>query len=190
MEETYSMYRALAHSHRIRLLGLIWDCVNFENGTITINKQLQINPKTKERELTTTKSDKARTITPAPMIMQLLKKHSIRQTEAKQQAGPAWQESNLVFTNENGRYIIPQVLFYNLKAIAKKIGRPDLRFHDLRHSYAVASLRSGDDVKTLQENLGHADATMTLNVYAHVTEQMKQASAARMDSYIKGVLNL
>ena len=59
-----------------------------------------------------------------------------------------------------------------------------------QHSYAVAAIRSGDDIKTVQGNLGHATASFTLDVYGHVTDQMKQASAARMDSYIKDVLGL
>ena len=59
-----------------------------------------------------------------------------------------------------------------------------------RHSYAVAAIRSGDDIKTVQGNLGHATAAFTLDVYGHVTEQMKQESAARMESYIRDVLNL
>jgi len=57
----------------------------------------------------------------------------------------------------------------------------------LRHSYAVASLQSGDDVKTLQENLGHHAAAFTLDQYGHVTEQMKRESAARMDRFIQSV---
>ena len=67
---------------------------------------------------------------------------------------------------------------------------PDVRFHDLRHSYAVAAIRAGDDIKTVQGNLGHATAAFTLDVYGHVTDQMKQASASRMESYIKDVLDL
>lgn len=54
----------------------------------------------------------------------------------------------------------------------------------------MAAIRSGDDIKTVQGNLGHATAAFTLDVYGHVTDQMKQASAARMESYIKGVRNL
>ena len=54
----------------------------------------------------------------------------------------------------------------------------------------MAAIRSGDDIKTVQGNLGHATAAFTLDVYGHVTDQMKQASAARMESYIKDVLNL
>ncbi len=55
------------------------------------------------------------------------------------------------------------------------------------HSYAVAALQSGDDIKTVQENLGHHTAAFTLDVYGHVTEQMKQNSADRMEQYIKQV---
>ncbi len=63
-------------------------------------------------------------------------------------------------------------------------------FHDLRHSYAVAAIRSGDDIKTVQSNLGHATAAFTLDVYGHCTDQMKKESAKRMEMYIKNVLNL
>ena len=61
------------------------------------------------------------------------------------------------------------------------------RSHELRHSYAVAALRSGDDIKTVQGNLGHATAAFTLDVYGHVTDQMKQDSASRMEQFIKTV---
>ena len=59
-----------------------------------------------------------------------------------------------------------------------------MRFHDLRHSYAAASIKNGDDIKMVQENLGHATAAFTLDVYAHATNQMKKASADRMEQYI------
>jgi len=61
------------------------------------------------------------------------------------------------------------------------------RFHELRHSYAVAAIRSGDDIKTVQGNLGHATAAFTLDVYGHVTDQMKRDSADRMQQYIQRV---
>ena len=63
----------------------------------------------------------------------------------------------------------------------------DARFHDLRHSYAVAAIRAGDDIKTVQGNLGHATAAFTLDVYGHVTDQMKRESADRMERFIRTV---
>ena len=65
-----------------------------------------------------------------------------------------------------------------------------IRFHDLRHTYAVNAIRAGDDIKTVQGNLGHASAAFTLDRYGHFTERMKQDSAARMEGFIRGVLNL
>ena len=101
-----------------------------------------------------------------------------------------WEDSGLVFTNELGHHLARCTLVNAFKAVVTSIGRPDARFHDLRHSYAVAAIRSGDDIKTVQGNLGHATAAFTLDVYGHVTDQMKRESAARMESYIKDVLNL
>ena len=128
---------------------------------------------------------------PAPWVMQLLRNRKLQQYEHKEKAGAAWSNPlNLVFTNELGGNLIPQTVVRNFKEIVATIGRPDARFHDLRHSYAVASLRSGDDIKTVQGNLGHATAAFTLDVYGHVTYQMQEASAIRMEAYIKGILEL
>ena len=54
-------------------------------------------------------------------------------------------------------------------------------------TYAVIALKSGDDVKTVQENLGHATASFTLDTYGHVTEKMKKDSADRMEAFIQSV---
>ena len=173
------------------VLGLMWDCVNFENGTILINKQLQREKKKGGRYVfAPLKNDKARSITPAPSIMEVLKHHYAAQQEQRCLAGEAWTESGLVFTNELGDHLATHTVYSNFKRIAAAIGRPDARFHDLRHSYAVAAIRSGDDIKTVQGNLGHATAAFTLDVYGHVTDQMKRESAARMESYLKEVLKL
>ena len=55
------------------------------------------------------------------------------------------------------------------------------------HTYAVTALQEGDNVKTVQQNLGHATASFTLNVYGHVSKKMKQESAARMQSYFEKI---
>lgn len=57
-------------------------------------------------------------------------------------------------------------------------------------SYAVAAICAGDDIKTVQGNLGHATASFTLDVYGHVTEEMKRTSADRMEKYIEDVSTL
>ena len=108
-------------------------------------------------------------------------------------AGEAWQgwqsleerKTGLVFTRDNGRNLDVTMLYKAYKKLAGQIGAPESRVHDLRHTFAVLSLQNGDPVKTVQENLGHATAAFTLDVYGHVSEKMKEDSAARMQAYIE-----
>lgn len=171
------------------VMGLMWDCIDFEAGTITINKQIQLHQATGggAYQFGSTKNGKGRCITAAASVMDMLRKHRIKQMEQQLRAGPLWQNSGLVFTDEIGQPFTKASTYRAFKRAAAAIGRPDARFHDLRHSYAVAAIRAGDDIKTVQESLGHATAAFTLDVYGHVTNQMKQASAARMDAFIKSV---
>ena len=163
--------------------------MDFKRGTILIDKQLQREKKKGGTYVfAPLKNDKSRTITPAPWVMQLLKHHRVVQAEQRLKLGPMWEDSGLVFTTETGRHLDIHTIQRAFKPIVASIGCPKTRFHDLRHSYAVTSIRSGDDIKTVQGNLGHATAAFTLDVYGHVTDQMKQESANRMDSYIKNVL--
>ena len=171
------------------VLGLTWDCVDFKRGTLTVNKQLQkTTTGGSVYTLVPTKNGKGRVVAPAPFVMGLLQTQRKRQLEWRLKAGPMWEDSGLVFTDEAGRHLCHHTVYQNYKRVVASIGIPSARFHDLRHSFAVASIRAGDDIKTVQGNLGHATAAFTLDVYGHVTDQMKQASAARMEQYIKNVV--
>ena len=171
------------------VMGLTWDCVDFENGILTVNKQMQLHQESGmvAYQLVPTKNSKARTITAAPFVMAQLKQHKVTQAKQRLLAGELWHRSDLVFTDALGHHLTKPTLYRAFKKAAAAIGRPDARFHDLRHSYAVAAIRSGDDIKTVQGNLGHATAAFTLDVYGHVTDQMKQDSANRMEAFIKSV---
>ena len=117
-----------------------------------------------------------------------LKHRKVIQAGEKLAAGPLWNNPDgLVFTDPVGKRLTKPTVYRAFKRAVAVIGRPDARFHDLRHSYAVAALRSGDDIKTVQGNLGHATAAFTLDVYGHVTDKMKQESAARMEAFIQSV---
>ena len=176
---------------RGEVCGLTWDHVNLEKGTILINRQLQNIPgQPGAFRLVSTKSSKGRTISVAASVVEILKKHRAKQAEARLLAGPIWKDENFVFTDDVGSHLSPNTLYHNYKRLVASIGMPDVRLHDLRHSYAVAALRAGDDIKTVQGNLGHHTASYTLDTYGHVTEEMKQASADRMNSFIKSISNL
>ena len=101
-----------------------------------------------------------------------------------------WNPKNLVFTNKQGDVLSYRTVYDCFKRIVRKMGFPELRFHDLRHQYAVIAIKNGDDIKTIQGNLGHATAAFTLDVYGHVTEEMKRNRADRMESYMQALSEL
>ena len=170
------------------ILGLTWDCVDFAAGTITVKQQLQQIRKrggASEYKILPPKNDKTRVLQPAPDVMKVLDKIRKQQAEYKLASGRTWEnEKNLVFVNETGGHLIDNTVLKHLKAIVTKIGIPETRFHDLRHTYATNAIRIGDPIKTVSENLGHATVAFTLDIYGHVTPQMKQDSAARMQRLI------
>lgn len=177
-------------------LGLTWDCVDFQSRTVKICKQLQ------KRRLedggtvfASLKNDKTRILKPAPFVMELLSRQWKEQAEQRLRAGDRWQgwqsqeerKTALVFTTPEGNDISPTSIRYHFKKLVAEIGAPSCRVHDLRHTFAVLSLQNGDDYKTVQDNLGHATAAFTLDVYGHVSERMKDDSAKRMQAYIDGI---
>ena len=167
-------------------LGLSWDQVDFDAKRITISQQLQKEKKKGGRYYIapTTKSGKPRQIEPPEIAFQYLRTERKRQTENRLAAGPLWSNpDNLVFTNELGQHYAVPTFYGKFKRIAASIGRPDARPHDLRHTAATVAIAAGADIKSVQDLLGHATASFTLNVYAHTSDQMKKDTAARMQSY-------
>ncbi len=180
-------------------IGLTWDVIDFTAGTILICKQLQKRPKADGGFVfASLKNDRSRLLTPAPFVMDLLRAHKKQQALQRLQAGDLWQgwqnekkrESALVFTNVLGDHLSPQTVYNHFKKLGVFIGAPDACVHDLRHTYATLSLQNGDDVKTVQEALGHATASFTLDIYGHVSERMKKDSASRMQKYIDNFANI
>ena len=202
-EDTITRFIEALEGHRFRALymttiftgmrlgevcGLQWECVDLSKRTILIDKQLQWRRDgSRSFRLAPTKNGKSRTIAIPASIVSLLKDVKVKQLENHLLYGSGYTDSGFVFTDELGQHVRPQVVYRDFKIIVTQIGAPSTRFHDLRHSYAVAALKSGDDIKTVQENLGHATAAFTLDVYGHVTEKMKYDSADRMEQFIKAV---
>ncbi len=171
------------------IIGLRWDAVDFSSGAITISRQLQRDrEKGGQFHFVSLKNDRTRKIQAPPFVLDILKEERRRQNENRLHLGKAWQnEWGLVFVNELGEFIRPNALYRAFKKVCVDIGIPQTRFHDLRHTYATLALQNGDDIKTVQEAVGHATASFTLDVYGHVSQRMKQESANRMQAYYDGL---
>lgn len=173
------------------IIGLTWDCVDFEKGIITIEKQLKRERKSggaNEYRFDTLKNGKTRVISPAPAVFDCLKRERAKQAENRLKYGSAYNnEYNLVFTNEIGEHLSPVTLYGCFKRRVDAIGLPDVRFHDLRHSYAVISIENNVDYKTISESMGHFSVAFTLDVYGHVSDRMRKESADRVQAYIEQI---
>ena len=167
------------------LLGLGWEHIDFQAGTLTVKRQLRREQKKGgEYYFSPPKNNKSRCLTLAPSVIQLFRLQKLEQNSMRMEAGDAWEEHGLIFTNQTGGYLSYRTVYDCFKRIVRNIGAPATRFHDLRHTFAVASIKSGDDIKTVQENLGHATAAFTLDVYTHATAQMKQDAADTIGTVI------
>nr|WP_302665516.1 site-specific integrase [uncultured Agathobaculum sp.] len=180
-------------------IGLTWDCIDFQAGTIKVSRQLQSRPLADGGyAFTSLKNDKTRMLKPAAFVMDFLKRRYREQAAQRMAAGELWkvwntpseQKQALVFTTAIGNHLRPATVYNHYKKLAAQIGAPESRVHDLRHTFAVLSFKNGDDIKTVQGNLGHATAAFTLDVYGYVSERMKEDSADRMQGYIKGIVDL
>ena len=170
------------------VLGLSWDDLDLSTGVLFVKRQLRRDQrKGGGFYFSSPKNGKPRQLTLAPSVVKLFRLQKLRQNALRKTAGELWLDRNLVFTNAVGDYLSYRTIYDCFKRIVKRIGCPDTRFHDLRHSYAIAAIKGGDDIKTVQENLGHATAAFTLDVYGHVTSQMRQESANRMEHFIQNI---
>lgn len=168
------------------LRGLCWDCVDFDNGIVRVEKQIT----EKSDVFTSTKSGKVRNVDLLPVAADVLKAQKRVQLEQRIAAGDAWTESGLVFTRPDGRQICMETVRYRLNTALARAGLPgDTRIHDLRHGYACLMLAAGCDPKTVSETLGHASASFTLDVYSHALPSMRKAAVEKMNNLVSA-LNL
>ena len=198
--DTYNQVYMLALFMGLRqgeILGLAWDCINWENNVITIKRQLirkrdykiieNADDDDKKYKITTVKDKDARYICVDEEIMEIFRTRLKEQNEQRKRAGDLWYEPfpNLVFENEFGKNFAHSTVRKHFKKSVAEIGLPEERFHNLRHNYTSRALEAGDDVTTVQKNLGHATADFTLKVYAHGLEEAQIRSAKNMNDRIK-----
>jgi len=167
------------------ILGLSWSDVDFRRGVIHVRNQLYRNKATGDVVLNPPKHNKTRVVPLTKQAVKLLKEQREQQAAWKENSFGVWDNRfDLVFTNEIGGVLVEQSVRKHCKTAFEEIGMPELRFHDLRHTYAVFMIRAGVDFKTISENMGHTTVTVTMDKYAHVTREMEQESAYRLGAFM------
>lgn len=166
------------------LLGLKWIDLDWTTGLLQVRRQLQIvykkgfvftEPKTKAGR---------RTILLGEALLMSLRKQVEKQNLDKQFAGERWQENGLIFASSRGTPTDLHNMTKEYKKVLASAGLPIIRFHDLRHTAATIMLSHNIPVHTVSKVLGHARASVTLDIYAHVVPGMLEEVARLMDDVI------
>lgn len=100
-------------------------------------------------------------------------------------AGEAWVDSGYLFTDELGRRLHPNTLTDAFRRLCEPLGM-QYRLHDMRHTAATFMLHAGKSINTVQQILGHAAASTTVNIYGHVLEGAKPDAMAALDRMLRG----
>ena len=113
--------------------------------------------------------------------MEALKLHKMNQDQEKTCLGSVWKEQGLVFPSTIGTPFNPSNLLYrSFKPLLRRAGLPQIRFHDLRHTFATLMFSNREHPKIVQEILGHAQITLTLDTYSHVLPSMQDGAVGRL----------
>lgn len=119
------------------------------------------------------------------MALEALRGHRELQVTEKQRLNGLWQEHGLIFTTQIGTPLNRHNLVTrSFKPLLGRAHLPNIRFHDLRHTCATLMLSGGIHPKVVQELLGHANVTITLDTYSHVLPNMQGEAAGKMDSML------
>ena len=159
------------------LCGLMWPDVDLENGIIHVRQTLVYSPIKGERTyvLQTPKTKNSKRYIRIPQsLVALLQEHKVYQDKQKALAGNGWFSKDMVFIGATGGFYGEKVLYTQFIRLARKIGLPeDICVHSLRHTTASLLINSDVPPNVISEQLGHANTTITQDLYAHVFASSK-----------------
>jgi len=171
---------------RGEVCGLKWEYVDFIQHQIHIYKKIirisgrglvESQPKT-ERSM--------RTITMTASLEELLRKVQGTQIGQRDELEGAWINSGYVFSQPDGTAIDPDLITKAFKKMVKEVGVPHLTPHGLRHQYATAAREAGVDMGIISRNMGHASVAITEDIYAHVTANVMEEAALKIENQLFG----
>lgn len=170
---------------RNELLALRWRDVDLDMLCLSVNQTLYKGNGRVEFKEPKTKYSRRRVSLP-PKLGLYLRQYREERRALYRQLGTEPSLDDLVFTNADGGPIDPSVLSHNFGRIVKKAGL-NVRFHDLRHSYASLLLAAGVHPKIVSEALGHSTVGITLDLYSHVIPGLQEAAVRKLDAVLPEV---
>ena len=167
-------------------LGLGWDALNFESGTLAVRRTLQrVDGKLTFVEPKTSRS--RRTLHVPQFALAALRAHQMVQDQERAVAGSKWSEHGLVFTSSIGTPLDGPNVTHRLQRLLAAAELPRMRFHDLRHACASLLLFKGVHPRLVMETLGHSQISLTMNTYSHVVPALQREVADKMNEVFEPV---
>jgi integrase len=164
---------------RGELLGLKWEDIDHEARVLRVRRALASDARTFV-EPKTAKSRRGVRLT--TYSLDAVREHRERQLNERRSLDGLWRDHGLVFPSRVGTPLNPENLVErSFKPLLERAGLPSIRFHDLRHTCATLLLSKGVNPKIVQEMLGHANISVTLDTYSHVLPDMQEVAVAAMD---------
>jgi integrase len=148
---------------RSELLGLRWADVDLRAGTLSVRQIVIDGPDGYRLELDQKSTSSGRTIHLSARAREALAAHHGQQARGRESAGPAWQDHDLVFPRDDGRWWNPPAITLAFGRAVKAAGASPVRLHDLRHTHASLLLAAGVNPKVVSERLGHSSVAFTLD---------------------------
>lgn len=189
LEKENIKYRALitlaldSGARRSEICALRWTDIDFKTNTIKITKSLKVVKGVVDEATTKTDSSK-REIIISNTTVEILKEYKKWQDSIIAKKGKSWNNENRVFTSKDGNYIYPTTCDHTIKKIVKKYNLAPISFHELRHTSASILIYKGINPKAVSERLGHASTDITMEIYSHVFDVTKKASANIFDEVL------
>jgi integrase len=184
LEALYTVALALG-LRKGEALGLLWEDVELDAGSVTIRHQLQ--RVSGRKELVATKTQESnRAIALPPAVVDALRTHRIRQLEERLLAGERWRDSGHVFTSSVGTPLDERGVTRKFQRSRERAGLPPMRFHDLRHSAASLLLAQGVPMRMITELLGHTTIGTTADLYTHILPELRRDTADKMQAILTG----
>lgn len=181
--EALYVLAAMTGMRQGEILGLRWSSVNLSTGTLTVESALWWRPTGKGREpvLVEPKTERSRRTIHLPVrVVRALTEHRKRQLQQRREV-----DAGLVFTRPTGTALEPSSVYRGLRRHLAEAKLPVVRFHDLRHGTASMLLADGMPVGQVSELLGHANPTVTWNIYGHQLDKARRETAERMGKLLE-----
>jgi len=168
---------------RGELIALKWPQVDLDSGVLHIRENT-----VRAHGTTITKQPKSkagnRDISIGSEVVEVLRQAKAEYDRDKMVWGAGFHDGGYVIRQENGEPFRPDSITHKWRRFETKHGLSHIKFHGLRHSNATALIQAGVSPKVVQQRLGHADVTITLNTYTHVLPSMDQDAANKLDSMV------